>query len=342
MRKIALFFLVDFLLLIVAFVVFYFWGSSTRLPTEEYHREVPYASDTAEPKDTLTFMTYNLGYLSGMTNNLAVRPEREFYADNLRRAEELMVAIDADVVGFQEIDYGSQRSYYQQQMDAMAEAGQYAFGVQGVNWDRNYVPFPYWPPSVHFKRMLSGQAVLSKYPVEESQRIVLEKPKNAPFYYNAFYLDRLVQVAQIDIGRSIVVLNVHLEAFDSETRETQARILVDIYQEFAEKYPVILMGDFNAPPPYATEPAKDEAGNVTGEKTIDLFLEAGLQDAIAEVAYMADEQGNFTFPSGAPEVKLDYIFYDPDVLTPIEGRVVTEAGDISDHLPVLMTFAFNR
>ena len=334
--------LVLLVLLVVGALSFYFWGSSTRLKTADYHREVSYAGNEAEPKDTLSIMTYNIGYLSGMTNNLAVRPTAEFYADNLTKAKAFIDEIDADIVGFQEIDYGSHRSYYQQQLDEMAEAGDYAYGVQSVNWDRQYVPFPYWPASVHFKRMLSGQAILSKYPVENSARVVLEKPINAPFYYNAFYLDRLIQVARINVGRPIVVLNVHLEAFDVETREAQAEILLDIYQQYAEKYPVLLMGDFNARPPFASEFAKDEEGNSIEERTTAIFFEAGLEDAIAEVAYMENEAANFTFNTEAPYEKLDYIFYDPEVFTPINGRVVTEAGQLSDHLPVLMEFVFNR
>lgn len=343
MRRFARILVVVLLLLVAASVIFYFWGSSTRMDPVDYHRVVTYASDPEAPKDTIKVMTYNIGFLSGMDNNLAVRTSAEVYADNLEQAKAFISQADADVVGFQEIDYGSHRSYYQQQLDALADAGGYAYGVQDVNWDRNYVPFPYWPPSVHYKRMLSGQAVLSKYPVGESERVVLDKPVNAPFYYNAFYLDRLVQVVHVDIGRTVVILNVHLEAFDTETREAQAEILKGIYSKYAERFPVILMGDFNARPPFASEQATDPEGNPMEERTTAIFFEdLGLQDAIAELEYMADEEANFTFSSGEPFEKLDYIFYDPDVLTPIEGRVMTEAGTISDHLPVSMTFTFNR
>lgn len=342
MRKLLRFFLLMILLLAGAFVVFYFWAGTSRLSHDDYHRELAYAASPLVPKDTLTVMTYNIGYLSGMTNNLAERPTQEFYANNMVRAKEIIQSVNPDVVGFQEIDYGSHRSYYQSQMDELADEGGYAFGVRAVNWDRNYVPFPYWPPSVHFKRMLSGQAILSKYPVEKSDRIVLQKPTTAPFYYNAFYLDRLVQVARIDVGRPIIILNVHLEAFDEETRMAQARVLMDIYRQYAAQYPVILMGDFNARPPFASEPQRMVDGVMENDQTMSYFFEElGLQDAIAEVAYMADEQACFTYSSEEPHEKLDYILYDPDVFTPIEGRVVKEALTISDHLPLTLTFVFN-
>lgn len=79
------------------------------------------------------------------------------------------------------------------------------------------MPFPYWPPSNHFGTMLSGQAILSHYPISEGRTHKLTPHLNAPFYYSAFYLDRLLQVIEVSYHDQFVrIMNVHMKAFDTE------------------------------------------------------------------------------------------------------------------------------
>lgn len=323
-----------FLLLLV--VVFYFWGSSGNIDQSNLNRAIIFKAPPAPAKDTLTVMTYNIGYLSGMTNNLPVVHDQKLYQKNLRKAEKMLDSLPLDLIGFQEIDYGSARSFYVNQLDSLAVKAGFGFGVAATNWDKHYVPFPYWPPAVHFGEMHSGQAVLSRYPIIASERVAMDKPESAPFFYNAFYLDRLIQIVQVDIGREnpLIVLNVHLEAFDEETREKQAYKVLEVYRQYAVDYPVLLIGDFNIRPPYSTEKISDE-------KTIQVFLdEEGLKPAIERAEYLADERANFTFDTGNPYEKLDYIFYNTDKIAEVESLVVHNGGQISDHFPVMMRFTF--
>ena len=99
---------------------------------------------------------------------------------------------------------------------------------------------PYWPPSAHFGRILSGQAVLSRYPIAKNDRIVLEKVASNPFYYNAVYLDRLAQVTEVQVGgQSVILINLHLEAFDNPTRLEQTKVVKDLAARYAQDYPVL-------------------------------------------------------------------------------------------------------
>ncbi len=321
------------LVLLVAVTAFYFWGSSGKLGVDALHRVVAYSESTHKQKDTISVMTYNLGYLSGMTNNLPVSPEKDLFDQNLSLAKELIADSKADVIGIQEIDYQSSRSYGVDQLEELSQG--YLEAVRSVNWDKNYVPFPYWPPQVQFGSMQSGQAILSKYPVLNSQRIVLDKPQTAPFYYNAFYLDRLIQMAELEIGsRQLIVLNVHLEAFDEITREEQAKILLQLVDSLISDRPLIVMGDFNARPPFASE-------QMTKENTMKWFYEhPELSAAVSQQEYLKNETGHFTFDTSAPYEKLDYIFYNHRFINPIKGTVLSEAGPISDHLPVHFTFTW--
>ncbi|MEM7551060.1 MAG: endonuclease/exonuclease/phosphatase family protein [Bacteroidota bacterium] len=336
MLKKILGFLFKFILLpiLLVFAIFYIWGSSSHSDKDYYTRIESYEYKKFYPNDTFSVMTYNIGFLSGMTNNLPVESEPDLYQSNLEKAIELISTKSPDFVGFQEIDFDSKRSLGVNQLDKIGIGAAYPYGAVSVNWDKNYVPFPYWPPAIHYGKMLSGQAILSKYSFVNNRRITLEKPKSAPFYYNAFYLDRLIQIVQVDVGRPLILINVHLEAFDQETRESQAEYLLEVVNDYTKNYPVILMGDFNSRPPFATE-------QLNNEKTISLFLENPyLEVAVTKDRYLKNEQAYFTFSSGEPYEKLDYIFYTKKTLKLLSSDVIKEAGEISDHLPVMMEFTF--
>ena len=328
MRIVILYFLFP---LIILLLIFYKWGSSGSLDQELLHQEISLDSNDRLEEDTFSIMTYNIGYLSGMTNNLPVKPSKHLFEDNLVKLQALVDELQPDVIGFQEIDFASSRSYNVNQLESLSQG--YRAAVKSVNWDKKYVPFPYWPPSTHFGRLQSGQALLSKFPISWSTRIVLSRPKKAPFYYQAFYLDRLIQVAELKIeDHSVIILNVHLEAFDQETREVQATEVLNVIEQYISSYPVILIGDFNARPPFASK-------QVTQESTISIFMQHPLlSPALSRNNYLANEQSHFTFDTATPYEKLDYIFYSHHSIQLVNVSTVTEAGEISDHFPLLMSF----
>lgn len=323
-------------LLIVFVMTFYFWGSSGNLSEEQLVEIIQYeSSNNSAEKDTFSIVTYNIGYLSGMTNNVAMERSEGFVADNLTKAQELINNYNPDFIGFQEIDFDSDRSYNVNQMEEIAKTNEYGYGAIAVNWDKNYVPFPYLPPSAHFSQMLSGQGVLSKYPIATNTTEVLVKPESNPFYYNAFYLDRLAQICSVDVnGKKVIIINVHLEAFVEETRVEHVKTVLALYHQYSNDHPVLLIGDFNSVSPFATnrhEYENDISTNI-------LFEEEGLAVAIPEAQYLANEVSYFTFNSGKPNIKIDFIFYNEDKIAPLESKVLTEAGEISDHLPVWFKF----
>lgn len=319
-------------ILLFAVVVFYFRASGGQVDAEDYYSIKTFSDVPAKSADTITVMTYNIGYLSGMTNNLPVDMPKELFKKNLTRAQILLRELSPDIIGFQEIDFNSSRSYFANQLDSIANFLGAHQAYQSVNWDKRYLPFPYWPIKYHFGEMLSGQAIHSHFALKNERTTVLQKPINAPFYYNQFYLDRLVQIVDVQIDeRMLTVMNVHLEAFDTETREAQAIVLADMYKQLADKGPVLLIGDFNSRPPWEQET----------DAVIQTLLNAGnIASAIAKAQYEMNPAAHYTFSSGEPYQMIDYIFYNPTFIQAIDARVIREAGDISDHLPVLMTFTF--
>jgi endonuclease/exonuclease/phosphatase family metal-dependent hydrolase len=270
-----------------------------------------------------------------MANNRAVEPGFDFYQHNLDQAIEVISETDPDIIGFQEIDYGAKRSFYQNQFDSIGLQCGYSFGGKAVNWDKNYVPFPYWPLSVQYGRILSGQGILSKFPILENQRIVLEKPEDNPAYYNAFYIDRLIQVSKLRIGEhNLIVMNVHLEAFDEETREIQGERVIEVYRKYCDQYPVLLIGDFNAEPEFYSDRFNHK------DIMVQFNSEPGLQPAISADEYYGERSDHYTFSSERPGKKIDYIFYN-DSIQEVRSGVLRAAGTISDHLPLYMEFTFS-
>lgn len=323
--KILKWFVSLILFIVVAFLVFYFWStgstSSQKLFLIHETREMPKANDS-----TFTIMTYNVGYLSGMTNNLATRTDLAFFTTNLYKLEKLLNDSLPDMLCFQEIDYDSQRSYHINLHDTLTQLF-YPWSVKAINWDNKYVPFPYWPPSVHFGKVLSGQSIMSLYELQKPKREVLEKVGTNPFYYNAYYLDRLLLSAEVKHPvKPFLLMDVHTEAFDTITRNKQMEFVYERVKAEKANQPLIIAGDFNASPE-------------SGEPGLQLFLQ---DSTLGCVALHPNEPNYFTFSSGNPEERIDFIFYTKKDFEEISGRVMTEYGQISDHLPVMGRLKFRK
>lgn len=311
-------------------VAFFLWASSARLADVRYREILTYTETEAPPAgEPITIATYNIGYLSGLTNNQAIAPPQSLFEQNQATAIAALTAADPDIIAFQEIDLESRRSGYVNQLAAITEALNIPFAALAINWDKHYVPFPYWPPAVQFGQILSGQALVSRYPIEANERYVLDKVASNPFYYNAFYLERVAQVSQLEIqDQKLTVINVHLEAFDSETRRRQSEFVRQLAETQAEETPVVLLGDFNS------AVNREAEGS---DPTIQIFL-----DSPVFTSALPTDGSAPTFPSDQPEYTLDYIFYTSDRLTLMDQGVIEQAAQASDHLPIQMTFRFRE
>ena len=331
----------------VAFIAFYLWATSGQLSPQEFELGALYAADSfnnGAADGEYTVVTYNVGYASGMTNNTANNASESEYDENLQSIIAARQSVQPDFVAFQEIDYGSDRSYHREQLRLIADGLGLRYRAKGYNWDCTYLPFPYWPPSAHYGRMLSGQAIASAFPVTAHAKTTLIKPAERPFYYNAFYLDRIVQRTEVDIeGTTLTLLNVHLEAYMKGTREAQAREVVEIVRQYNDG-PLILLGDFNAAPEWVQRQGEsintDADTELRDDTTLAILLaDTGLTLAIPEADYAdgAAPRHN-TFSSANPTAPIDHIFYNSHIER-LTARALQDAGTGSDHFPILMTFS---
>lgn len=319
MKKTLFLAILLFGILAVLPIYIYYWASGQthdkRAVSQIIRLSDQTLSSSSKNDSTLSIMTYNIGYLSGMTNNLPVNQERKFHEKNLTFMKSFLKELNPDIVAFQEIDYGSHRSFEIDQEFELSNK-HYPFAARATNWDKEYVPYPYWPINVHFKKIISGQSLISKFEIKKQKIDTLASVESAPFYYKAFYLDRLAQICTLKFeNQDILVINVHLEAFDQDTRQKHSETVLELYENCIKRYPTILVGDFNSSP---------EERN----PTIKTFLDKNIQ-----AAAMNNKGNFFTYPSDKPAMRLDYIFFS-DHFELLESRVIKEVGSVSDHLPV--------
>ena len=314
--------------LFLVFITFgcYLWASSPNYSIKEYAKIFHNNNPQIIKNDSVfSIITYNIGYLSGLTNNTSTINQKSFFDNNLQLVLDQFKLIDADILAFQEIDYASKRSFDVNQQDEIAKLGYNHIG-QTINWDKKYLPFPEFPISSHFGRILSGQSILSKYKITNQDRFELERDKSNPFYYDAFYIDRLAQVVKINLQNKVLVLiNVHLEAYNQETRLKQTKKVIEIYNRYKNVYPTILLGDFNSDIKFENA-------------TINLLLN------VPELGNAVFDKNDYpkTYISENPTERLDYIFYNKNYITFIDGEVLNDFNQASDHLPLLMKFKFKH
>lgn len=230
-------------------------------------------------------MTYNIHHGADAGENL----DLERIEGEIRRQE-------AEVVGLQEVDrHWSGRSDFEDQAKELAaELGMHY--VFAANLDRD-------PAEPGQPRRQYGTAILSEYPILESENTLLPRPEGGE---QRGLLDALVNVE----GVPVRVYNTHLQHDSVVERSAQVQAIVERVGEFEE--PTLLTGDLNARP---------EAPELA-------LLFTRFEDAWAE----AGDGPGITISPANPYARIDYILVSPDISVS-EARVPRTAG--SDHLPVV-------
>jgi endonuclease/exonuclease/phosphatase family metal-dependent hydrolase len=348
MKKIFKYVLAVIIILTLSLGIFIFWGSSSPISDKDFFNGRIFKRGGIEKKEgkTWTVMTYNAGFASGMANSMPYQPSRKFYDKNLNTIIQMIHAHNPDFLAIQEIDFSAKRSFYRNQVFYIQKILTYVSAAYAPNFAKRYVPFPYWPPSAHWGRINSGQATFARTHIKEQKIVQLEPPESFSPLYKAFYIERLIQKCEYVInGKKFFIFNVHLEAWDRSTREKQARTLIKHYNK-VKKYPVIIAGDFNVMPSYATKkhniPGDEYKGDYRGEKTIDIILrEKSLNTAISKKRYLKNEQKYMTYSSKVPHMRIDFIFYN-NYIENLDAYVVRKNVQGSDHRPVFMKFRLKK
>jgi len=239
------------LLLVLVGATIAYWMSPSVSEAEFPSQAILHWEDPAAipPKDDpveLKIVTYNIGYASGKRNNVDAIADEKEVRDNLDQIVKALQEIRPDLLALQEVDFKSKRSFDVNEMEYLAKALHLPYAAYAVTWNKTYVPWPYWPPRLHFGRILSGQVLLSRYPILNQEVTTFEKPRANLFWYNWGYLNRRFQKITLQLGKEKALLwLLHLEAYDFPTRLKQAKELGESVKENPNKLEWVV-GDFNS------------------------------------------------------------------------------------------------
>lgn len=299
---------------------------------------LPGTQSPPEAPAAVTVMTWNIHYGCGPALTVECTETQESILGFLDGIAALIRKVNPDIVALQEVDRDAFRTYGIDQLEYLRKKTGLEHGAWTSTWEANWVPHPGLNPRNHIGRIVSGQAILSRFPLRAPKRHRLAQPPANGFVYNLFYLHRALLETEVraSAAESVRVLNAHLEAFHVDNRMEHARRAAEILAPGST--PAILLGDMNSVPAQAKlrhnfvdEPEAD----LREDETIDILRRAGLQEVVALERYRQDEQPWFTFPSSAPCRRLDYIF--------VRGFDVSDAEvlqtTLSDHLPVVARLA---
>ena len=241
----------------------------------------------------LTIMTYNIQH--GVDHLLRLNQPglTDTHLIHLDRFAKAIAPFHPDILSLNEMRNASPEPGFSAQAQILAEALQ--------------MPYFYFAealPAGHHGPY--GNALLSRFPFASIEKVMIPDPDS--FRPGGHYETRCLIRAQVDTGHGMItVMNTHfgLEGEEAENAVKTALSLTD-----PEK-PTLLMGDFN----------------LTPDSPILSPLLAVYQDSAALLP-----PDTRTYPSHAPEIKIDYILgCGPLVFTKAQVPDLV----VSDHLPYL-------
>ena len=205
-------------------------------------------------------------------------------------------SLECDVIGLNEVynNGTSPREEFKLQTEKLARLAGY--------------PYYYYAQGHDYETTDIGNAILSKYPVKNFEKITVPTVPEEERTGGYWYENRVLAIADVDFNGTIVkVVETHfgLAPVELDRIVEKSCSIID-----ESKFPVVLMGDLNVKP---DNPALNE-------------ISKRLKSAAAEM-----NNDEFTFASYNPKIHIDYIF------VPKNSKVLSyEVHKLkaSDHMPI--------
>ena len=330
----------------------------TEFPTEQAATEYTAKTLSSPPnKDTLTVVTWNIRFGIGRAKwcgdscGELVLFDTDEIQDGLELLAAKIAAMDADILLLQEVDTDSKRSAYIDQVQWLLDNTAMNYGAYASMWEIQFVP------SDGLGRINTGNAILSRWPLSEAERIQLSLRGEQDDLTRAFYVRRNVLRAKVNYPGSLFwAVDIHASAFSNDdTKQIQYAEFKAVLDELDNQgEPFVAGGDLNQLPPGAAknnycdndrcpdeEKEDDEGCDFSNETTWISALFDTYVPAVSLVNYLQDEDSYFTHASTHDAIderyqwnrKLDYLFTNTDW---VPRSTVTHQDAVleSDHVAV--------
>ncbi len=297
------------------------------------------------PGDRFSVLTWNVQY-AGSRENLffyeggnAVHVPEGRVRKTMKSIAGVIGQMSPDLVFLQEVDRDSDRTARIDQLQAYLDAGEWACWSSTPYHKSAYVPHPSWK---HLGRVNFHLSILSSFALEKGGRIALPGLSES-WIRRQFNLKRAIQWLTLPVegGDPIRIANTHLSAFsfNDGTLRNQVRILRDWMQL---PHPWLLAGDMNMlPPGDDINRFQNISPNYTEDPNPMLELEPERFDVARKNLLGPENRTYLPFGADEPDRKIDYLLASED-LELIEQRVLREANEMSDHLPIWAVFEVKK
>lgn len=310
------------------------------------------------PTRSLTVMTYNLKFAGGRIDFFfdchgdRVLMSKAEVLDNLDALAEKIRAVDPDILFLQEVDVGSKRSAFVDQLQWLLDHSGLNYGQYASHWKADFVP------SDGLGAVDSGNAILSRFPLRSGTRIALALREEQSDIEQYFYLQRNLVTSKVVLpdGESVRLVGTHAAAYAQDgTKKKHIDRFKQEMDRFATEGTVIGAGDLNTLPPDSLQlqgfddsacDEQFEADDYSEEQDWLLPLYLDYSPAISREQYAADNARFFTHTTlkgGFWNRKLDYLFTNG---TFEQGSALTHQSEAtgglatmqrSDHAPLSVT-----
>jgi endonuclease/exonuclease/phosphatase family metal-dependent hydrolase len=274
---------------------------------------------------------------------------------NMEKIAKKIKKENPDVLFVQEIDLNSKRAAYIDQVQYLLDNTDLNYAVYASQWKADFVP------SDGIGKVDTGNAILSKYPLKDAQRIALPLMNSQDALTQYFYLRRNILTTYIDWNsKKINLLAIHTSAYSNDgTKLKQINILKEKIDELNNNGEIFIAGgDLNTIPPISVK-IKDFPDSICTDEDFqadDYTDDIGILDnyytdytpAISLIDYKADNSKYFshtTDKNGFWNRKLDYLFTNKSFTNGMIHQDTNSGGDntmkLSDHAPLTVTFSID-
>jgi endonuclease/exonuclease/phosphatase family metal-dependent hydrolase len=369
MNKIAfvtIFFGVLVLLAALSLGIFLLWMNANEYKPEKLETVQISRNPSAKPvfNQAIELYSWNIGYASldasqdfFMDGGKGVRPSTDSNVEtNVWAIQAFFSGNAPDIVFLQEVDRDSKRSYNVDEAGYFSETWK-GSSAYATNYRSKFVPYPLFR---FIGKVESGLLTLNSYSAVSAERAALPSAFDWPERLGQLKRCLLVERVPLQDGGQLVLVNVHLEAYNSGIRTAQTKeFALFCRAEYEKGNYVVAGGDFNQ-----TFPGLENA--------FPLLTKANFSPQPLDPSPSAKREGSppdpklFDSPDGSPtgwifaadpsvpssrllnkpyEKDGDNQFYliDGFVLSPNVTLISVETIDLdfknSDHNPVKLTFS---